>query len=273
MSIDVNECLNECLNYCQLLNFSNILRMWTWCPEAPRSLVMFLWPGCSHAPVRSKILNHCVHLNLLCHARPCSKAYETCECWTSSVFFSFFFLNDIFLSYSSHFMWPFPDAPRSMWLAVTLGNPTRGCCNKHELLRKFEKIWETDGCPDWNRQQESKRRIKKNSAYAKIMIISDHLRSYHDHISAKMCQNLSHRRHLVVVWRISPISPLGGLLLVLICFDDGRVDLDGAPNPLKAAIRRAWGANQPIIPPISANFVNSTLLNSESVEKTYVKQL
>ena len=188
-------------------------------------------------------------------------------------FFFIFFLNDIFLSYSSHFMWPFPDAPRSMWLAVTLGNPTRGRCNKHELLRKFEKIWETDGCPDWNRQQESKRRIKKNSAYAKIMIISDHLRSYHDHISAKMCQNLSHRRHLVVVWRISPISPLGGLLLVLICFDDGRVDLDGAPNPLKAAIRRAWGANQPIIPPISANFVNSTLLNSESVEKTYVKQL
>ena len=54
-------------------------------------------------------------------------------------FFSFFFKNDIFLSYSSHFMWPFPDAPRSMWLAVTLGNPTRGRCNKHELLRKFEK--------------------------------------------------------------------------------------------------------------------------------------
>ena len=212
MSIDVNECLNECLNYCQLLNFSKILRMWTWCPEAPRSLVMFLWPGCSHAPVRSKILNHCVHLNLLCHARPCSKAYETCECWTSSVFFSFFFLNDIFLSYSSHFMWPFPDAPRSMWLAVTLGNPTRGRCNKHELLRKFEKIWETDGCPDWNRQQESKRRIKRTLHMPKswsYQIISDHIMI----ISVPKCAK---------IWAIGDISlwfggSLQSLHLVVCC--------------------------------------------------------
>ena len=142
MSIDVNECLNECLNYCQLLNFSNILRMWTWCPEAPRSLVMFLWPGCSHAPVRSKILNHCVHLNLLCHARPCSKAYETCECWTSSVFFSFF----LKMTYSYHIphiscgLFPTPPGlcgSQSLWGIRREDGATN--MNFWENLRKFEK--------------------------------------------------------------------------------------------------------------------------------------
>ena len=89
--------------YCQLLNlffFEPLAAPW-WC--------FCDLTGCSHAPVRSKILNHCVQLNLLRDAVAksfflfcfwvspklltllisdlyhwCSKAYKTCGCWTSA---------------------------------------------------------------------------------------------------------------------------------------------------------------------------------------------
>lgn len=171
MSVNVN----ECLNYCQLLNFSNIPFL-AYVDLMPRSSSQL---GDVVARLQSRT-GTVKNTQPLCPPqlapRPCPKAYETCECWTSSVFFSCFFF--FLMTYSHHIphiscgLFPTPPGlcgSQSLWGIRREDGATN--------LRTFENIWETDTPRLKSAKFETNHEQIMNSALmhcinAKIMIMN-----------------------------------------------------------------------------------------------------